>query len=105
MSREHAKNVKRWRDGTMALRWCAAGMLEADHQFRRVDMAVQNGGDVCGLSAQAADRNPAPPVLASAYPRHGPPCGFWPGFSRVGQDVRVPALAFETRGAPGGGDL
>ena len=35
--REHAKNVKRWRDGTMALRWCAAGMLEADHQFRRVD--------------------------------------------------------------------
>jgi hypothetical protein len=35
--REHAKNVKRWRDGTMALRWCAAGMLEADHQFRRVN--------------------------------------------------------------------
>jgi putative transposase len=29
--REHSKNVKRWRDGTMALRWCAAGMLEADH--------------------------------------------------------------------------
>ncbi|MGH3421253.1 MAG: IS256 family transposase, partial [Streptosporangiaceae bacterium] len=27
--REHSKNVKRWRDGTMALRWCAAGMLEA----------------------------------------------------------------------------
>ena len=23
--------------GTMALRWCAAGMLEADHQFRRVN--------------------------------------------------------------------
>jgi putative transposase len=35
--REHAKNVKRWRDGTMALRWCAAGMLEAGHQFRRVN--------------------------------------------------------------------
>jgi putative transposase len=35
--REHGKNVKRWRDGTMALRWCAAGMLEADHQFRRVN--------------------------------------------------------------------
>jgi hypothetical protein len=27
--REHSKNVKRWRDGTMALRWCAAGMVEA----------------------------------------------------------------------------
>jgi putative transposase len=35
--REHSKNVKRWRGGTMALRWCAAGMLEADHQFRRVN--------------------------------------------------------------------
>jgi hypothetical protein len=35
--REHSKNVKRWRDGTMALRWCAAGMLEADHQFRRIN--------------------------------------------------------------------
>src|SRR4029450_11115044 len=35
--REHSKNVKRWRNGTMALRWCAAGMLEAGHQFRRVN--------------------------------------------------------------------
>ena len=35
--REHSKNVKRWRDGAMALRWCAAGMLEADHQFRPVN--------------------------------------------------------------------
>src|ERR1039457_2243879 len=35
--REHSRNVKRWRDGQMALRWCAAGMLEADHQFRRVN--------------------------------------------------------------------
>jgi hypothetical protein len=28
--REHATNVKRWRDGKMALRWCAAGMVEAE---------------------------------------------------------------------------
>ena len=35
--RDHSKNVKRWRDGTMTLRWCAAGMLEAGHQFRRVN--------------------------------------------------------------------
>ena len=35
--RDHSKNVKRWRDGTMALRWCAAGMVEASHQFRRVN--------------------------------------------------------------------
>ncbi len=35
--REHAKNVKRWRDGQMAIRWCAAGMIEASKQFRRVN--------------------------------------------------------------------
>ncbi len=35
--REHSKNVERWRDGTMALRWCAAGMLQAGHQFRRIN--------------------------------------------------------------------
>lgn len=35
--RDHARNVKRWRDGQMALRWCAAGMIEASRQFRRVN--------------------------------------------------------------------
>ena len=35
--RTHASNVKNWRDGTMALRWCAAGMVEASKQFRRVN--------------------------------------------------------------------
>jgi putative transposase len=35
--REHAKNVKNWQDGTMALRWCAAGMHEASTQFRRIN--------------------------------------------------------------------
>ena len=35
--RNHARNVKRWQDGQMALRWCAAGMVEAGTQFRRVN--------------------------------------------------------------------
>lgn len=35
--RDRSTNVKRWRAGTMALRWCAAGMLEAQKQFRRVN--------------------------------------------------------------------
>ncbi len=35
--RDHCTNVKRWRDGQMALRWCAAGMLEATKQFRKVN--------------------------------------------------------------------
>jgi len=35
--RDHARNVKRWRGGQMALRWCAAGMVEASIQFRRIN--------------------------------------------------------------------
>ena len=35
--RDHSTNVKRWRDGQMALRWCAAGMAEAAKQFRKVN--------------------------------------------------------------------
>lgn len=35
--RDHSTNVKRWRDGAMVLRWCAAGMHEAAKQFRRVN--------------------------------------------------------------------
>jgi len=34
--RRSARNVKRWSSGDMALRWTAAGMLEAERQFRRV---------------------------------------------------------------------
>jgi putative transposase len=35
--RTHSSNVKNWQTGNMALRWCAAGMLEAGKQFRRVN--------------------------------------------------------------------
>ena len=31
-----SRNVKRWQSGEMALRWTAAGMLEAERQFRRI---------------------------------------------------------------------
>jgi len=34
--RRTSRNVKRWQSGEMALRWTAAGMLEAERQFRRV---------------------------------------------------------------------
>ena len=32
--RGHAVSVKRWRDGKMALRWFAAGMVDAGKPFR-----------------------------------------------------------------------
>src|SRR5229473_992678 len=34
--RQVCRNVKRWRDATMALRWTAAGMMEAAKGFRRL---------------------------------------------------------------------
>jgi transposase-like protein len=55
--REHSGNVKRWRDGRMALRWCAAGMAEAGKQFRRV-----NGHLHLPALRAALDREFAEPV-------------------------------------------
>ena len=57
--REHAKNVKRWRDGRMALRWCAAGMLEAAKQFRRVNGHLHLAALRVALERDAADRSSA----------------------------------------------
>ena len=38
LHRPHPRgNVKNWQNGNMALRWCAAGMVEAGKQFRRVN--------------------------------------------------------------------
>ncbi len=34
--RRSSRNVKRWESGEMCLRWTAAGMLEAERQFRRI---------------------------------------------------------------------
>jgi hypothetical protein len=34
--RRTQRNVKRWSSGEMALRWTAAGMLEAGQQFRKI---------------------------------------------------------------------
>jgi len=36
IARTTQRNVKRWRDGQMARRWTAAGMLVAESQFRRI---------------------------------------------------------------------
>lgn len=54
--REHAKNVKRWRDAQMALRWCAAGMLEASKQFRRVNGHLHLPALRAALERQVAEQ-------------------------------------------------
>jgi putative transposase len=43
-----------WQDGTMALRWCAAGMVEAGKQFRRVNGYLHLPALRAALEAEAA---------------------------------------------------
>jgi len=57
--RRSSRNVKRWQSGDMALRWTAAGMLEAERQFRR----IIGYADLAKL-ANAVEREVAqPPVM------------------------------------------
>lgn len=58
--RDHSTNVKRWRDGQMALRWCAAGMGEAAKQFRRVNGHLHLGALRKTLDEHAADTTVTP---------------------------------------------
>jgi hypothetical protein len=81
-------NVKRWRDGQMALRWCAAGMLEASKQFRRVNgflhlhalrshegslqfQPVASGGDFTPLAGIAVGSGRARAGLQLGVQLHG----------------------------------
>ena len=52
--RDHSANVKRWRDGRMVLRWCAAGMTEAAKQFRRVNGFLHLASLQTALNAHVA---------------------------------------------------
>jgi putative transposase len=36
IARTTTSNVKNWKDGSMAKRWCAVGMLEAERSFRKL---------------------------------------------------------------------
>ena len=57
--RDHSANVKNWSSGDMALRWCAAGMVEAKAQFRRVDGYRHLPALRSALEAEAAARQAA----------------------------------------------
>jgi len=60
--RDHSTNVKRWESGTMAMRWCAAGLVEAKKQFRRVNGHMH----LCALRA-ALDEHVGVAVTPPAY--------------------------------------
>ena len=77
--RRISRNVKRWQNGDMCLRWTAAGMLEAQQQFRRIightdltKLAVAVERDVAAKRAASSTSQPlnasstaAPEVAAS----------------------------------------
>ena len=54
IARTHSMNVKNWQNGNMALRWCAAGMIEARSQFRRVNGHLHLPGLRAALDAYVA---------------------------------------------------
>ncbi len=58
--RQRSANVKRWRDGDMAMRWCAAGMVEAGKQFRRVNGHLHLANLRATLEREAAETVGAP---------------------------------------------
>ena len=65
-----SRNVKRWQNGDMCLRWTAAGMLEAERQFRRVighrDLAKLAVAVERDIARQTVIDTPAPEVAPSA---------------------------------------
>src|SRR3954453_15716369 len=78
--RRTSRNVKRWKNGDMCLRWTAAGMLEAEQQFRKIigfddlaKLAIAVERDVAAKRAAAFTSQPvnasptaAPEVAATA---------------------------------------
>src|SRR3954463_14957826 len=78
--RRVARNVKRWQNGDMCLRWTAAGMLEAERQFRKVighndlaklaltverDVAARRAADTPTITVDTPIATAAPEVAAS----------------------------------------
>jgi len=63
IARTTNRNVTRWRDGHMVLRWTAAGMLNAERSFRRI-----KGYQQMPQLVEALNRHAHPDTAASAEP-------------------------------------
>jgi putative transposase len=68
--RRTSRNVKRWHNGDMCLRWTAAGMLEAERHFRRVIGYPRPPALAVAVEREIAHHTvtdtPAPEVAATA---------------------------------------
>ena len=77
IARDTSGNVKRWRDeGDMRRRWCAAGMLAAEKQFRRIKGHRDMGALVAALrhhqnlsQASATPKSKSPHEQRARHPR------------------------------------
>jgi putative transposase len=78
--RRISRNVKHWQNGDMCLRWTAAGMLEAENQFRRIighgdlaklavtverDLTTRRTADTPATTAHTPTSTAAPEVAAT----------------------------------------
>jgi putative transposase len=78
--RRVSRNVKRWQNGDMCLRWTAAGMLEAEQQFRKIigytdlaklaiaverDVAAKRAADMPTTTPHSTAPTAAPEVAAT----------------------------------------
>ena len=63
--RRTSRNVKRWQSGEMCLRWTAAGMLEAERQFRRIVGHTDLARLANSVEQQLHSHTPTPEVTAS----------------------------------------
>lgn len=57
-ARKVSANVKRWRDGDMRRRWCAAGLLVAEKKFRRVKGYRHMPQLVTAIERAVGEQNP-----------------------------------------------
>ena len=64
--RRSSRNVKRWQSGEMCLRWTAAGMLEAERQFRRI-IGYHDLAKLCvAIEAERGDNTTPSPTEEAA---------------------------------------
>ena len=70
-TRRTSRNVKRWQNGDMCLRWTAAGMLEAERQFRKIIGYADLAKLANAVERDLAARRPTEPAhttIATAAP-------------------------------------
>ena len=63
--RRTSRNVKRWQSGDMCLRWTAAGMLEAEQQFRKIIGYTDLAKLAIAVERDLTVRRPSMPVPAT----------------------------------------